>query len=42
MGGNGFSHLSNVGIGTGNHELIYIRIGEKVIGLGKCGSKEVE
>ena len=42
MGSKGLSHLINVGVGTGNSEFISIGIGEKVIGLGECGDKEVE
>ena len=40
MDGKGFSHLSNVGVGTGNSEFIRIGVGEKVVGLGICGGKE--
>ena len=36
------SHLINVGVGTGNSEVTSIGVGEKVVGLRKCGSKEVE
>ena len=32
MGGKGFSHLSNVGVGTRNSEGISIGVGEKVWG----------
>ena len=37
-----WGHLSSVGVGTGNSEIIGIGVVEKVDGLGKCGSKEVE
>ena len=40
MGGKSFSHQSNVGIGTGNGEVIWLEdekvvdlLGEKVVGL---------
>ena len=42
MDGRGFSHLSNVGVGTGNSEVICIGVGQKVVGLGECGGKVVE
>ena len=42
MGRKGFSHLINVGVGTGNSEFINIGVGEKVVGLGEYGDKEVE
>ena len=38
----GFSHLSKVGVGTGIREVIYIGVGDKVVGLRVCGSKEVK
>ena len=41
-GQKGFSHLSNVGIGTGNSESICIGVDETVVGLEECGGKEVE
>ena len=34
MGGKGFSPLSNVGVGTGNSEVVCIGVGEKVEGRG--------
>jgi len=42
MGNKSFSHLVNVGIEIGNSEVICIGVGEKVVGLGECGGKEVE
>ena len=42
MGSKGFCHLINVGVGTGNSEVIYIGVGEKVVGLSECGGKEVD
>ena len=42
MGGKDFCHLSNVGVGTGNGEVICIIVGEKVVTLGEVGDKEVE
>ena len=35
------SHLINVGVGTGNSEVISIGTGEKIVGLVKYGDKEV-
>ena len=40
MGGNAFSHLINVEVGTSNSEVICIGVGEKVVGLRECGDKE--
>ena len=40
MGGKGFNHLTNVGVETGNSEIICIGIGEKVVGTG--GNVEVK
>ena len=42
MGRKGLSHLINVGVGTGNSEVISIGVDEKVVGLGGCGDKELE
>ena len=42
MNSNSLNHLINVGDGTGNSEVINIGVGEKVVGLGECGGKEVE
>ena len=36
MGSKGFSHLSNVGVGTGHSEVICIIVDEKVVGWGEC------
>ena len=41
MGGKGFSHVSNVGVGTGNSEVICIGVGKKFVGLRECGDKEI-
>ena len=38
----GLSHLINVGVGTGKSEVIGIGVGEKVVGFGECGDKELE
>ena len=42
MGSKGFSHLINVGVGTGSSEVICRGVDEKVPGLGECKGKEVE
>jgi len=42
MGSKGLSHLINIGVGTGNSEVISIGVGEKVVGLEECEGKEVE
>ena len=42
MGGMGFSHLSNVGVGTVIRKVICIGVGKKLVGLGVCGNKDVE
>jgi len=42
VGRKGLSHLINVGVGTGNSEVISIGAGEKIVGLGECGDKDVE
>ena len=42
MGRKGISHLINVGVGSGNSEVISIGVGEKVVGLGECGGEEVK
>ena len=31
-----------IGIGKRNSEVISIRAGEKIVGLGECGDKDVE
>ena len=36
------SYLINVGVQTGNSEVISIGAGEKIVGLGEYGDKEVE
>ena len=41
MGSKGLSHLINVRVGTGNSEVISMRVGEMVVGLGEFGNKEV-
>ena len=33
------SHLSNVGVGTGNNEIICIEVGKKVVGSEECAGK---
>ena len=38
----GLSPLINVGVVTGNSEVIGIGVGEKVVELRECGDKEVE
>ena len=35
----GTPHLINVRVGTGNSEVINIRAGEQIVGLGECGDK---
>ena len=42
MGSKGFCHLINVEVETVNSEIICIRVNENVVGLGKCGEKEVK
>ena len=42
VGRKDLNYLTNFGIGTGNSEVISIEAGEKIVGLGECGDKEVE
>ena len=41
MGGKGLSHLINVGVGTGNNEVICIGVGKTVVGLRECEAKKL-
>ena len=36
------SHLINIGVGTGNCEVISIRVGEKIVGLGNVEAKKLK
>ena len=42
MGRKRLNHLNNIGVEIGNSEVISVEAGEKIVGFGECGDKEVE